>query len=124
MSFPRYPAYKDSGVEWLGEVPEHWSITSLKRRARMIYGDALAADARQDGEVAVYGSNGIVGYHNEANTEEPLVVVGRKGSHGKLVWSDTAGFVIDTAYAIDSRVCDEHLRWLFYGSSGSHGVQL
>lgn len=26
MSFPRYPAYKDSGVEWLGEVPEHWKV--------------------------------------------------------------------------------------------------
>lgn len=24
MSFPSYPAYKDSGVEWLGEVPAHW----------------------------------------------------------------------------------------------------
>lgn len=29
--FPKYPAYKDSGVEWLGEVPEHWAIFSLKR---------------------------------------------------------------------------------------------
>ena len=29
MSFPRYPKYKDSGVEWLGEVPEHWEILSL-----------------------------------------------------------------------------------------------
>lgn len=26
MSFPRYPKYKDSGVEWLGEVPEHWQV--------------------------------------------------------------------------------------------------
>ena len=26
MSFPRYPSYKDSGVEWLGEVPKHWDI--------------------------------------------------------------------------------------------------
>ena len=26
MSFPRYPTYKDSGVEWLGEVPEHWEV--------------------------------------------------------------------------------------------------
>lgn len=24
-----YPAYKDSGVPWLGEVPEHWKIQSL-----------------------------------------------------------------------------------------------
>jgi type I restriction enzyme S subunit len=30
MSFPRYPAYKPSGVEWLGEVPEHWRIKQLK----------------------------------------------------------------------------------------------
>jgi hypothetical protein len=38
MSFPRYPTYKPSGVEWLGEVPEHWvlnkicAISSLKGR--------------------------------------------------------------------------------------------
>jgi len=32
MSFPRYPKYKDSGVEWLGEVPEHWSVEPFKRQ--------------------------------------------------------------------------------------------
>ena len=26
MSLPRYPEYKDSGVDWLGEVPAHWAI--------------------------------------------------------------------------------------------------
>jgi type I restriction enzyme S subunit len=31
MSFPRYPSYKESGVEWLGEVPEHWEVALLKR---------------------------------------------------------------------------------------------
>jgi len=30
MSFPRYPAYKDSGVEWLAEVPAHWEVGRLK----------------------------------------------------------------------------------------------
>ncbi len=29
MSFPRYPEYKDSGVEWLGEVPGHWGVWKL-----------------------------------------------------------------------------------------------
>jgi type I restriction enzyme S subunit len=29
MSFPRYPKYKPSGVEWLGEVPEHWEMKPL-----------------------------------------------------------------------------------------------
>jgi type I restriction enzyme S subunit len=32
MSFPRYPKYKDSGVEWLGEVPEHWSVEPFKHQ--------------------------------------------------------------------------------------------
>lgn len=30
MSFPKYPVYKDSGVEWLGEVPENWDIYRSK----------------------------------------------------------------------------------------------
>lgn len=30
MSLPRYPAYKDSGVEWLGEVPAHWAVKRLR----------------------------------------------------------------------------------------------
>ncbi len=31
MSFPRYENYKDSGVEWLGDVPEHWDVKRLKQ---------------------------------------------------------------------------------------------
>jgi len=31
MSFPRYSRYKDSGVEWLGQVPEHWKVMGLRR---------------------------------------------------------------------------------------------
>jgi type I restriction enzyme S subunit len=30
MSFKPYPAYKDSGVDWLGEVPEHWEVKRLR----------------------------------------------------------------------------------------------
>ncbi len=29
-TFQKYPAYKDSGVEWLGEIPEHWEVKRLK----------------------------------------------------------------------------------------------
>ena len=44
MSFPRYPAYKDSGVEWLGEVPEHWEVGTLTRISnRVVVGIAEAA---------------------------------------------------------------------------------
>jgi type I restriction enzyme S subunit len=29
MSFPRYETYKETGVEWLGEVPESWHLSKL-----------------------------------------------------------------------------------------------
>jgi len=32
-SHPRYDAYKDSGVEWLGEIPKHWQVQRLKHLA-------------------------------------------------------------------------------------------
>jgi len=35
MSFPRYPKYKPSGVEWLGEVPEHWGVMQSRRMFRV-----------------------------------------------------------------------------------------
>ncbi|MEO8297528.1 MAG: hypothetical protein ABI574_06925, partial [Burkholderiales bacterium] len=44
MSFPRYPAYKDSGVEWLGEVPAHWEISRLKFVANVQTGVAKGKD--------------------------------------------------------------------------------
>ena len=36
MSFPRYPAYKDSSVDWLGRVPEHWRVDRLKRNLSLL----------------------------------------------------------------------------------------
>jgi type I restriction enzyme, S subunit len=41
MSFPKYEAYKDSGVEWLGEVHEHWNISFLKNYISTINGFGL-----------------------------------------------------------------------------------
>jgi type I restriction enzyme S subunit len=50
MSFPRYPAYKDSGVEWLGEVPGHWKIRRLKFLCDIQTGSRDTENAVEDGE--------------------------------------------------------------------------
>jgi type I restriction enzyme S subunit len=34
-AFPKYPKYKDSGVEWLGDVPEHWEVNALRACAAL-----------------------------------------------------------------------------------------
>jgi type I restriction enzyme S subunit len=38
VNLPAYPKYKPSGVEWLGEVPEHWEAMALKRGNRVVNG--------------------------------------------------------------------------------------
>ena len=105
---------KDSGIEWLGEIPAHWDVLGLKRICRLVYGDALASDGRVDGDVPVYGSNGPVGTHIHSNTVAPCIVVGRKGSFGKVQYSEAPVFAIDTTYYVDERFSKAALRWLYY----------
>jgi type I restriction enzyme S subunit len=109
-----YPAMKNSGVEWLGEVPEHWDVTALKWAASFKYGKSLSSTDRQGGDVAVYGSNGIVGYHDRAITNAPCIIIGRKGSYGKVNFSYSPCFPIDTTYFIDPSCTENDLSWLSY----------
>ncbi len=50
--FPRYSAYKDSGVEWLGEIPEHWELCRAKYLLRNVsekgFPDEQLLSATQD----------------------------------------------------------------------------
>ncbi len=48
MSFQRYPTYKPSGVEWLGNVPEHWKVVALKRIATLKSGDSITSESVKD----------------------------------------------------------------------------
>ena len=109
-----YPKMKDSGVEWLGDVPAHWEVRRLKQVCRLAYGDTLATDVRQDGPIPVFGSNGHIGFHNSANTKSPCIVIGRKGSFGKVNYSHDPVFAIDTTFFVDSRFSSAHIRWLYF----------
>jgi len=50
MSFPRYPKYKSSGVDWLGDVPEHWEIVPFYHSIKFQEGPGImAVDFREEG---------------------------------------------------------------------------
>ena len=50
MSFQKYEAYKESGVEWLGEVPKHWEVSLLKRRYQVTLGKMLKSNQTSSNE--------------------------------------------------------------------------
>ena len=45
-----YPKYKDSGVEWLGDIPEHWNVKKLKYICNVQTGDKDTIMAVDDGD--------------------------------------------------------------------------
>jgi type I restriction enzyme S subunit len=76
-----YPAYKDSGVEWLGKVPEHWVIQKLKWFASLQSGDFITSDSiKDDGAYPVYGGNGQRGYSEAFTHSGDYVLIGRQGA--------------------------------------------
>ncbi len=56
MSFPRYSKYKDSGVEWLGDVPDHWDV----RRLGYYFSERLEKVSDKDFEPLSVTMQGIV----------------------------------------------------------------
>lgn len=102
----------DSDDARLAAIPDRWQIRRLKHIARLAYGAALPTHDRADGPIPVYGSNGITGHHDEPNSDGPTIVIGRKGSSGKVRYSPQPVWCIDTAFYLDHRHTDADLRWL------------
>lgn len=78
------------------------------------YGKGLKAENRLEGIIPVYSSAGITGYHNEALVCSDGLVVGRKGTVGKVYYSKTPFYCIDTAYYIIPDDKKYRLNFLYY----------
>jgi type I restriction enzyme, S subunit len=64
-----------------------------------LYGDGLPEAKRKGGTIPVYGSNGIVGWHNKALTKGKTIIIGRKGSIGEVRFSELPCWPIDTYHS-------------------------
>ena len=53
MDLKPYPAMKDSGVEWLGDLPEHWEVTAVKRRYAIRLGKMLQTNPNGPTDIEV-----------------------------------------------------------------------
>jgi len=72
---------KDSGVEWLGEIPAHWEVQQLKHIARLRSGEAITSfEIEESGDYPVYGGNGQRGYTSGFTHEGEFPLIGRQGA--------------------------------------------
>jgi len=84
----------------LGQIPEGWEIKRLDEVIELAYGKGLKEQERIPGDVPVFGSSGVVGYHNQSLVDGPGIIVGRKGNVGSVHWTDAAFFPIDTVFYV------------------------
>lgn len=72
---------KDSGIEWIGEFPEHWKVVKIKYLAKIKSGDSISSnEIIQEGIYEVYGGNGLMGYCNKKNVNGFNIIIGRVGA--------------------------------------------
>lgn len=127
MSYPAYPEYKDSGIEWLGEVPAHWEVKRLGDLVEFLQGKAHEPFIDTDGKHICVNSR-FVSTNGKAIKKCSANLTPALPSDVLMVMSDLpngralgkAYYVDDErSYAVNQRICRIRAtracsRFLFY----------
>ncbi len=91
-----------------------WKECLLGDFVTLHYGKALRSDHRTGGDVPVFSSAGITGCHDEPLVESNGLIIGRKGTVGKVYFSDRPFWCIDTAYYVLPDDTKYDLKYLYF----------
>ena len=75
----RYDKYKDSGIAWIGEIPEHWEIVCLKRLSKISTGNQDTQDSTPDGKYPFFVRSPKVEKSNRYTFEGPSILMAGDG---------------------------------------------
>lgn len=90
-----------------------WSLVPLKDVATLKRGYDLPVSQREDGDIPIYAANGPNGTHNEAKVTGPGVITGRSGTIGKVHFSESDYWPLNTSLYVTNFHGNEP-RWVFY----------
>lgn len=103
---------KDSGVEWIGMIPEDWKVSKVKYNASIKSGRFLdSADFVDNGNIDVYGANGKIGSYDKSNINESSILTGRVGTIGTFAVKENI-WITDNVLAI--KVDKRSLKFMYY----------
>jgi type I restriction enzyme S subunit len=103
-------------------LPKNWAWCRLADIIHITSGDALPSHKMAvNGNIPVYGGNGITGYHDQYNVHKSTLVIGRVGFYcgsvhiaPKLAWVTDNAFI---TYFSESNIDFNFLYWLLKGSN-------
>lgn len=91
----RFPGYEHTPI--VDGVPQGWERAPLESALVLQRGFDLPTQDRQEGDVPIYGSTGILGYHDKAKAVAPGVVTGRSGTLGEVQYVAEDYWPLNTA---------------------------
>lgn len=94
-------------------MTETWQDLTWGDIAVLHYGKAIREYGDTPSVARVYGTNGPIGWHDEALSNGPGLIVGRKGAYRGVQYSTGPFWVIDTAYYLTPKMPLD-LRWAYY----------
>lgn len=98
---------KDSGIEWIGEIPKHWKTPAAKHHINIFNG----SDPKKEGKIPVYGSGDEIFKYSEEFKIGPAVLLGRKGTIENPKFIKGKYWNVDTAFNVE---CKKTLDLKFY----------
>ncbi len=104
---------RDSGLDWLGEVPESWDVLQIGRMITLQRGVDITKDEQEEGDVPVVSSGGIASYHSIPLMKGPGVIVGRKGTAGSVHYITSDYWPHDTTLYVKD-FWGNHPRFVYY----------
>lgn len=109
----QYDSYKDSGVEWIGEVPSHWEIVPFKRAITINNGCDYKHVQVEENGYPVIGSGGQFAWANQYMYDGEAVLLGRKGTIDKPMYYNGKFWTVDTMfYGIPKK--NANCKYLYY----------
>jgi type I restriction enzyme S subunit len=107
-----YSEYKNSGVEWLGDIPSQWSLCRLKFMAKIKNGQDYKSVEAEEG-YPVIGSGGQFTYASQFTYDRESVLLGRKGTIDKPLYINEPFWTVDTMYYTEVNE-DIYPKYLYY----------
>lgn len=102
---------KDSGVDWIGEIPEHWEVKRLKYISYLQSGETISSEKFVNEGFPVYGGNGFRGYANRFTNEGKTILIGRQGALcGNVNYADNKFFASEHAIVVYP-LNNENITW-------------
>ena len=106
---------KESGIDWIGQIPEEWRVTKLKYALLISNGKDYKDIEVEEGGYPVIGSGGVFARARNYMYDGDVVLLGRKGTIDKPLFYSGKFWTVDTMF-YSTALNGNNIKFMYYSS--------